>query len=256
MKILNIIILIGFLSVSIDSVQAQVIGLNIGNEAPELNFWNQDSTKQIALSSLRGKIILVDFWASWCGGCRIDNTYLVPIYRKYKSKEFKQANGFDVYSVSLDYKRTNWVSAISHDSLEWNNQVSDLKGWNSQAATLYSITAIPANFLVDENGIIIGKNFTYSNGDLDTTLNNLLKNTAANQYQNKDNILICPNPTNSNISIRSLDSLGEIKIYNSVGQLISQQIINSSKDEIELNQQQAGVYYLKIQTRYIKIIKN
>src|ERR1700740_130351 len=141
MKILNIVIFIGLICCSLSSTQAQVIGLNIGNEAPELNFWNQDSTKQIALSSLRGKIVLVDFWASWCGGCRISNTYLVPIYEKYKNKKFNAANGFEVYSVSLDYNRAYWVTAIRHDSLEWNSQVSDLNGWYSHAASMCSITA-------------------------------------------------------------------------------------------------------------------
>ena len=105
----------------------------------------------IALSSLRGKYVLLDFWASWCRPCRIENPHLVSNYKKYNEK------GFEIYQVSLDKKKESWISAIESDKLTWIH-VSDLQYWNSFAAKLYQVQAIPANFLLDKNGKIIAKN--------------------------------------------------------------------------------------------------
>jgi thiol-disulfide isomerase/thioredoxin len=113
---------------------------------------NDTNGKAIALSSLQGKVVLVDFWASWCMPCRQENPNVVRMYEKYKDK------GFTVYSVSLDESKDAWVKAIKDDNLSWPNHVSDLKGWQSSAAALYGVSSIPATFLLDKEGNIIAQN--------------------------------------------------------------------------------------------------
>ena len=130
------------------------IGTNIGNKAPELKFNNPEG-QPIALSSLKGKIVLVDFWASWCSPCRIENPNVVATYKKYKNAKFKNAKGFVVYSVSLDANKDAWKTAIAKDGLEWQYHVSDLGGWSSLPARIYGVSSIPTNFLLDANGVIL-----------------------------------------------------------------------------------------------------
>jgi len=134
-----------------------VTGLDIGQQAPELSYVSPDG-KLISLSSLRGKMVLIDFWASWCMPCRVENPNLVEVYRKYRNKRFTQGKGFSVYSVSLDTDREAWVKGIAKDGLIWESHVSDLKGWNADVVSLYKVEAIPANFLIDAHGIIVAKN--------------------------------------------------------------------------------------------------
>jgi thiol-disulfide isomerase/thioredoxin len=134
-----------------------VTGLSVGNRAPELSYSNPDG-KKIALSSLRGKMVLIDFWASWCPPCRRENPGVVAIYQHFKDKKFTRGNGFTVYSVSCDKDRDAWINAIKTDNLTWENHVSDLKGWESEATYIYKISEIPSNFLIDGDGIILAQN--------------------------------------------------------------------------------------------------
>lgn len=121
-----------------------------GSVAPELEFSDPDG-KVRKLSDLRGKVVLIDFWASWCGPCRKENPHVRAMYEKYHDR------GFEVFSVSLDNNKDRWKDAIAKDGLVWPNHVSDLKGWGSAAAKLYGVSSIPSTFLVDKDGRIIAK---------------------------------------------------------------------------------------------------
>ena len=136
-------------------IQDKKIGLNIGNIAPELKFKNPEG-KEVALSSLKGKMVLIDFWASWCRPCRIENPNVVAAYKKFSSQ------GFEIYGVSLDKSQDAWVKAIQQDGLDWTN-VSDLGGWYSAGAATYGVRSIPGNFLLDKNGVIVAKNLRGAN---------------------------------------------------------------------------------------------
>ncbi|MFL5746759.1 MAG: redoxin domain-containing protein [Niastella sp.] len=104
--------------------------------------------KQVKLADYKGKYVLIEFWASWCGPCRAENPNLLKQYKMYNSK------GFDILSVSLDKEKEPWLKAVEHDALPWT-QVSDLKGWSNEVAVLYGIRAVPASFLLDPTGKIV-----------------------------------------------------------------------------------------------------
>ncbi len=121
----------------------------VGAMAPDFALPTPDGGS-LALSSLRGKYVLIDFWASWCGPCRQENPNVVRMYNLYKDK------GFEIFGVSLDQSREKWLGAIEKDKLTWPH-VSDLKGWESSAAQLYKVNAIPQTILLDKEGKIIAK---------------------------------------------------------------------------------------------------
>ncbi|MCH2230542.1 MAG: AhpC/TSA family protein [Crocinitomicaceae bacterium] len=120
-----------------------------GKPAPDFEELRTDGETTMKLSDLRGQIVLLDFWASWCGPCRRENPTVVKLYDKYKD------DGFTVMSVSLDKDRAKWLAAIERDKLSWPNHVSDLKGWASAAPKKYGVSGIPFTVLIDRDGKII-----------------------------------------------------------------------------------------------------
>lgn len=128
----------------------RIAGVSVGQQAPDFTL-NSPEGKPVTLSSLRGKFVLIDFWASWCGPCRMENPNVVRMYDKFKDK------GFDIYGVSLDDNEKAWKTAIERDKLKWLHG-SELKKWNSGVAQSYGVNAIPATFLIDKDGKIIAKN--------------------------------------------------------------------------------------------------
>lgn len=127
------------------------VAFPIGTAVPDIAL-KDTSGKEIHLTDLKGKYVLIDFWASWCGPCRAENPNVLAAYNKYKDK------GFTVFSISLDSDRSKWIGAIKKDKLAWPYHVSELKGWQSQICQPWKIQSIPSNFLIDMDGKVIGTN--------------------------------------------------------------------------------------------------
>jgi peroxiredoxin len=123
----------------------------VGQKAPDFTLSDVNGNPLALSSKIGSRLLLVDFWAAWCGPCRQENPNVVKVYNEFHKK------GFDVFGVSLDQKKEAWVKAIADDKLAWTH-VSDLQYWNNAAAKLYAVNSIPANFLLDETGTIIGRN--------------------------------------------------------------------------------------------------
>lgn len=141
------------------------LNLQIDSIAPEISLMDTSGNRQ-NLTSLRGKYILIDFWASWCAPCRMLNPELIKLYKRYKSK------GFDIYGVALEKNHSEWVNAIKNDKIPWM-QVSDLKYWSSPIVTEYNITEIPRSILIDKEGRIIDIDVKIE--ELENLLKKLLK---------------------------------------------------------------------------------
>lgn len=141
---------------TISTLSAQSIGLEIGNKSPEIKLPTTNGDT-LALSSLKGNIVLIDFWATWCSPCVEEQSELAKLYGKYKKEGLLNGKGFEIYGVSLDAKKSNWENFITTNKINWI-QVSDLKFWRSPVAKTYNIQGLPFNILIDGNGIILAKN--------------------------------------------------------------------------------------------------
>lgn len=153
-----------------NQIKAQNEAMNFlapGKMAPDFAQAKIDGT-MLKLSDLKGKVVLIDFWASWCGPCRKENPNVVRLYKEYEKQ------GFTVLSVSLDKTKEPWLAAIEKDGLIWPHHVSDLKFWSNEAAQLYKVTGIPFTVLVDREGRIINTNLR--GADLENTLKGMFAN--------------------------------------------------------------------------------
>jgi peroxiredoxin len=138
----------------VKDLKARVVlmkAVSIGQKAPDFTLNDVNGNPVPLYSKVGSKLLLIDFWAAWCGPCRQENPNVVKVYNQFHKK------GFDVFGVSLDQKKDDWVKAIADDKLTWTH-VSDLQYWNNAAAKMYAVYAIPANFLLDETGTIIARN--------------------------------------------------------------------------------------------------
>lgn len=142
-----------------------------GSDAPDFEL-KSPKGKTISLSKMKGKMVLVDFWASWCGPCRGENPNVVQAYEKYSKRKFKDGSGFEILSVSLDRDETKWIQAIEDDGLVWKNH-----GWDKDGivSKLYRVTSIPKAFLIDGDGKIVASGAEVRGMQLHLTLDGLLE---------------------------------------------------------------------------------
>jgi peroxiredoxin len=138
------------------SAHKHIIRPAVGDMAPDIVMVNSNGDS-ISLSSLRGKVVLIDFWASWCRPCRVENSVIQKVYLQYHDSQFDIGEGFEVFSVSLDTDSSAWRKAIHNDRLTWPQHVSDFKKWDSPIVTQYNFRYLPHNLLIDKTGVILAK---------------------------------------------------------------------------------------------------
>jgi peroxiredoxin len=153
----NLVLILFVLSFTyLQPVFGQDTGSEIGDKAPEIQLPSL-AGDSVALSASKGKIVLIDFWATWCAPCVKEQPELAKLYRKFKNADFVNGKEFEIFGVSFDAKRDNWEDIINKYGIDWI-QVSDLKFWSSPVAKIYNIEELPFNVLIDGNGIILAKN--------------------------------------------------------------------------------------------------
>ena len=156
MKIFGLVFALLLLGGTISSLTAQPTGLEKGNKAPEIKLPGIKGDT-ISLSSLKGKLVLIDFWGTWCAPCVEEQSELARLYKKYKPASFTNGRGFEIYGVALEAKKPNWENFVAKNKIAWI-QVSDLKFWRSPVAKTYNIQELPFNVLIDGKGVILAKN--------------------------------------------------------------------------------------------------
>jgi len=167
----KLLLIIALFCINIPFLYSQTVGLEIGNTAPDIRLPDLKGAP-VSLSAFKGKVVLIDFWASWCAPCVKEQPKLAELYKQYKGSVFNNGKGFEIYGVSLDNKKAEWESSIKKMNINWI-QVSDLKFWTSPVAKTYNIQALPFNVLIDGKGIILAKNL--HGNELDQFLRNLLQ---------------------------------------------------------------------------------
>lgn len=163
-RIFTIFVFISLVFSSFSINKINVTKLKVGDKAPNISLPDV-SNKVISLDSFRGNYVVIDFWASWCVACRKENQNLVRAYNKFRDKKLINSKTIIFLSVSLDTDKEVWQKAIKNDKLSWNNHVSSLKKWNCPTVAAYGISALPAGFLINPEGIIITDDISGSNLD-------------------------------------------------------------------------------------------
>lgn len=170
MKVIAILLLASCLSACIAKKEEIPVGIFVGNIAPDFTSKTPNDSI-ISLSEQRGKLLLLDFWASWCPPCRIENKQLIKTVEHFSKSKFpgrkrKPTVGLHVFNISFDSNKENWIKAIKQDKLNWVLHGSDLKGWGDSVGKKYQINTIPSNLLINAKGIVIARNLRGEKLDL------------------------------------------------------------------------------------------
>lgn len=153
-----LLIAVGFIGWKIYNSYHQLEFSN-GDIIPDISLPNQ-TNDTISLYSLKGNIVLVQFWASWCGPCRMENRDLVNLYSKFNAVEMKDGGAFKIFSISVDKNKSNWKQALEHDKMLWPDQVNDSLDFEKSISQVFNVHSIPTTFLIDQKAMVIGVNLS------------------------------------------------------------------------------------------------